>query len=95
MKMSIDGTEIRELGDFYQQFYDLIDVNPKQGRNLNALWDHMSGSVDRPLHLVWVNSENSKKNLGPEFEKLIEVFERTRAQDIAWGLEEKFTYELE
>ncbi|NQE97905.1 barstar family protein, partial [Bacillus subtilis] len=43
------------------------------GRNLDALWDCLTGWVDLPLTLVLINFEFSKKFLGSYADDVLEV----------------------
>ncbi|WP_225875087.1 barstar family protein [Pseudomonas bananamidigenes] len=65
------------------------------GNNLNALWDLLSTGVERPIDLIWKNSELSKKSMGDSYNKIIKIFERTKQQDVSFGWEDKFNYHLE
>ncbi|MDR2688174.1 MAG: barstar family protein [Azoarcus sp.] len=33
-----------------------MDVRQHHGRNLDALWDLLSASIERPIHLIWFDS---------------------------------------
>ena len=48
--------------DFHRTLAIQCDVTEFYGHNLNALWDLLSWGVERPVCIIWNNSENSKKN---------------------------------
>lgn len=73
---------------------DLLDFGPYYGRNLDALWDRLSTDIERPVKIIWLHSELSRQNLGESFDRIIQIFERTRQQDITFKWDERFDYIL-
>lgn len=71
-----------------------LDFGPYYGRNLDALWDRLSTDVERPVKIIWLNSELSRIHLGSYFDEIIKVFERAKLQDLNSNWEEKFDYVL-
>jgi ribonuclease inhibitor len=94
MKIELDGKKIRSERDFHQQLALALGVQEFYGFNLDALWDLLSGGVDRPVTLIWTNSQLSAANMPVSFEKIREIFERVKRQDEKFGWNEKFTYQL-
>lgn len=90
----LDGSEIRSEEDFHEQLSAKLDLGNYYGRNLDALWDRLSTDIERPFKITWVDSEISRKNLGSYFDKIIQIFEDTKQQDISFNWDEKFDYEL-
>ncbi|WP_322629317.1 barstar family protein [Halothiobacillus sp.] len=95
MKIEILGDRIACEQDFHKQLAQALGVQKYYGHNLDALWDLLSTSVERPAYLVWTNSAMSKKVLGDTFEKIVAILERVRLQDEGFGWEDKFTYNLD
>ena len=95
MKIEIFGDRITCEHDFHKQLAQALGVQNYYGHNLDALWDLLSASVERPVNLVWVNSAISKKALGDTFEEIVSILERVRLQDEGYGWEEKFIYNLD
>lgn len=95
MKIEILGDHITCEQDFHVQLAQALDVQRSYGHNLDALWDLLSASVERPIKLVWTSSAMSKAVLGDTFEKIVSVLERVRLQDEHYGWEDKFTYDLD
>jgi ribonuclease inhibitor len=94
MTIVVDGRSISSEADFHLQIAAALDLS-YYGRNLDALWDLLSGGVDRPLTILWTDSSGSKDRLGAVFDAIIRVFEKAKAQDERWGLAERFEYVLE
>lgn len=51
----IDFTEIGDYEDFYAQLKSKLDLPEYFGGNLDALYDSITGYVELPLHLEFVN----------------------------------------
>lgn len=51
----IDFTEIGDYEDFYAQLKSKLDLPEYFGSNLDALYDSITGYVELPLHLEFVN----------------------------------------
>ncbi|MBA5235545.1 barstar family protein [Pectobacterium aroidearum] len=90
----LDGESIETERDFHKAISSLLDFGLYYGRNLDALRDRLSNDVERPVKIVWVNSNYSKSCLGEYFNKIVKIFEQTKQQDIQFNLDEKFDYIL-
>lgn len=95
MIIVLDGLTILSEQEFHEKIAIAFSVTVFYGNNLNALWDLLSAGVERPIDLIWKDSESSQKYMGDSYSKIINVFERTKQQDVSVGLEEKFNYYLE
>lgn len=93
-KVILDGSKIESESDFHKTISELLDFGPYYGRNLDALWDRLSTDVERPIEVIWLNSEKSRECLGECFYKIVETFEKTKQQDIKFNWDEKFNYTL-
>jgi len=94
MDIEIFGKKINSKQDFHDQLARALDVQQYYGRNLDALWDLLSASIERPVHLVWFDSLESKSKLSEDFENIVSVLERVRLQDEKFGWDDKFTYTM-
>jgi ribonuclease inhibitor len=96
MQAELDGNEIGTIDAFHRQIAEKLDFGPYYGRNLNALWDMLSGDVERPMHLIWRDSAASREKMGPEaFDMVIEVLQSAQDEDANAGRPQRFTYALE
>lgn len=68
----IDFVEIGDEEDFYTQLKEKIDLPEHFGDNLNALYDVISGDVELPLHIEFVNMSVEQLDI---FEEIIGVLE--------------------
>ncbi|WP_431642933.1 barstar family protein [Enterobacter mori] len=90
----LDGNRIHSTEDFHDLLSQALDFGPYYGKNLNALWDRLSTDVERPVKIIWLNSKLSREYLGEYFDKIIQVFEQTKQQDIRFNWDERFDYIL-
>ncbi|MGW7381975.1 barstar family protein [Streptomyces sp. NPDC054794] len=96
MRVEIDGAEIRSEADLHELLSRALDFGPYYGANLSALWDRLSTDVERPVEIVWTNSELSKAAMGgAEFERIRDVLLRVQLQDESFGLAERFSVNFE
>ncbi|MEC3617982.1 barstar family protein [Bacillus subtilis] len=72
-KIMIDGRDIENIEVLHDVLKDKLDFPNYYGRNLDALWDCLTGWVDLPLTLVLINFEFSKKFLGSYADDVLEV----------------------
>lgn len=84
----IDFTEIGDYEDFYTQLKEKIKLPEHFGDNLDALSDVISGELEMPLHIEFVNLSVDQLEL---FEDLLITLEDTEdeVEDFT------FTYFLE
>lgn len=90
----LDGACVLSEKEFHFIISLSLNFGPYYGKNLDALWDRLSTDIERPVKIIWLNSELSRVGLGNYFDKIIEVFERVKLQDLNFNWEEKFDYEL-
>lgn len=72
-KILIDGRDFENIEVLHDVLKDKLDFPNYYGRNLDALWDCLTGWVDLPLTLVLINFEFSKKFLGSYADDVLEV----------------------
>ncbi len=62
----IEFTKIRSLDDIYRQLAEQTDLPEHFGRNLDALYDVLTGDLEGPLMIVWRRHTASEALLGAE-----------------------------
>ncbi|WP_127958991.1 barstar family protein [Serratia microhaemolytica] len=93
-KVILNGEHIHTELEFHKAISESLGFGSNYGKNLNALWDRLSTDVERPVIIIWLNSEQSKEFLNEYFDRIIEIFEQTKQQDIRFNWEDKFDYLL-
>ncbi|GAA2405737.1 hypothetical protein GCM10010433_00170 [Streptomyces pulveraceus] len=96
MRIEIDGAEIRSERDLHDFLSRALDFGSYYGANLSALWDRLSTDVERPVEIVWKESELSRRALGEnEFEKIRDLLLRVQSQDESFGWPDRFSVTFE
>lgn len=90
----LDGSKIESEQDFHKLMSKLLGFGPYYGANLDALRDRLSNDVERPVTIIWINSEQSKEYLGECFYRIVQIFEQSKQQDIQFNWDERFDYIL-
>lgn len=96
MRIEIDGAAILSERDLHNILSQALDFGPYYGANLSALWDRLSSDVERPVEIVWKQSELSERALGAtEFEKIRDLLLRVQSQDESFGWSDRFSVTFE
>lgn len=93
MELIIDGSKIMSEEDFHMTVADGLDLPSWYGKNLDALWDSLTGIVDRPLKITWTHADQSKERL-PRYEKIISLLRDVEAQDKKFKRSATLTLEI-
>jgi Barstar, RNAse (barnase) inhibitor len=80
----IDFTNIGDYEDFYAQLKEKITLPEHFGDNLDALYDVITGELEMPLHIEFVNMSVDQLEI---FEDLL-----TTLEDAEEEMEEGFTF---
>lgn len=94
MNLEIDGLRIASDKDFHTAIAAVLHLSGYYGANLDALNDVLSTDVERPVVLAWLHSENSRAAMGAAFTRIVTVLRHVEAQDVRWGLVDKFELRL-
>ncbi len=72
----IDGNTVTSISIFH----DIVSVQGRfpsyYGRNFDAFWDCLTTDVEGPINFIWRNHEHSKKCLGRDFNKIINLLKK-------------------
>ena len=93
MELLIDGSKIMSEEDFHKTVAEGLDLPSWYGKNLDALWDALTGMVGRPLKITWIHAEQSKERL-PMYEKIISLLRDVEEQDKQFKRSEFFSLEI-
>ncbi|MFC8872755.1 barstar family protein [Streptomyces sp. NPDC057148] len=92
----MDGTRIHSEKDLHDTLSQALDFGPYYGSNLSALWDRLSVDVERPVEIVWKDSEISRVVLGDTvFGQIRNLLLRVQAQDRSFGWADRFSVTFE
>ncbi|MCC2116707.1 barstar family protein [Bacillus halotolerans] len=84
-KIVVDGKDFENKEGLHDALKDKLDFPDYYGKNLDALWDCLTGWIELPLTLAWRNFELSKKFLGSYADDVLDVL-----QEDQQGLEDEF-----
>jgi RNAse (barnase) inhibitor barstar len=74
----IDGSDFRNIQEFYDVISHVLIPDVEWGRNLDAFNDILRGGFGTPDNgfiLRWKNSAESRQQLGPLFYRLTEIIQ--------------------
>ncbi|MGD0030915.1 barstar family protein [Paenibacillus illinoisensis] len=69
----IDGNDIHGKEELHDILQAKLELDDSYGRNLDALWDVITGFISIPLTIRWVNFEASRAVLGEYADQLLEL----------------------
>ncbi|MBA4052961.1 MAG: barnase inhibitor [Erythrobacter sp.] len=92
----IDGADVASKDDFHSLLAGHPKVPAFYGRNLDALWDAITGLIERPFSIVWFNTEQSRVQMGHDFDRVVAVLLKAEQLDASapWPDHEKFRVHL-
>ena len=70
----LDGKKFTSKEKLHDILKSKLNLPDYYGRNLDALWDCITGDVQLPISIVWTNFENSKEFIGDYAEKVLKIF---------------------
>ncbi len=73
-------SDIRSTALFFDELARQLDFPAHFGRNLDALWDILSGDVEGPLDILWEGTLLSQASMGDDYAKLVELLEDVAAE---------------
>ncbi|MEC1403663.1 barstar family protein [Bacillus subtilis] len=79
-KIMIDGKDFENIEVLHDVLKDKLDFPNYYGRNLDALWDCLTGWVDLPLTLVLIHFEFSNTFLGSYADDVLEVLQEAQEE---------------
>lgn len=85
-KIVLDGTQFTNKEKLHAILKSALQLPSYYGNNLDALWDCVTGDIQLPISIEWINFQSSKMLLGDYAEEVLKIF--LSASDI---LEEDFT----
>ncbi len=74
MELIINGSEIRSKSDFHNTLKRDLNLPEYYGENLDALWDCLTGWVEMPLTIKWLEFDTCNEILDGYALKILELF---------------------
>ncbi|MFS0654966.1 barstar family protein [Bacillus sp. 179-C3.3 HS] len=79
-KVRLNGAACQSQEALHNQLIDTLHLPNHYGKNLDALWDCLTGEVSLPIELTWVDFQVSKKYLGDYAESLHQLFKEAEEE---------------
>ncbi|WP_456267155.1 MULTISPECIES: barstar family protein [unclassified Bacillus (in: firmicutes)] len=79
-KVQLDGAACRSQEELHDQLKTVLHLPDYYGKNLDALWDCLTGGVILPVELTWVNFQMSQDALGDYAENLRQLFQEAEEE---------------
>ncbi|WP_126424888.1 barstar family protein [Brevibacillus marinus] len=73
--VTLDGRQFDNLEQFHRLLRDKLNLPDYYGNNLDALWDCLTGWVEMPLTIEWLNFQISEAKLGNDCYRLLRLFQ--------------------
>jgi ribonuclease inhibitor len=92
----IDGADVASESDFHSLLAGHPKVPGFYGRNLDALWDTITGLIERPFSIIWFNTDQSRARMGPGFDRIVAILNEAEQRDASepWPHDQKFRIHL-
>ncbi len=74
VQRDIDFSKCKTDDDLYDELERKLDLPGQYGRNLDALWDSVTGIMYTPAYVTIRGAGKVPKSIQPKVEKMIEVF---------------------
>lgn len=85
--IQLNGNVIKDR----QQLHDFLKIELQlpddYGNNLDALWDCLTGWVQLPLTIQWIDLEASRRHLGEYADQLLELLREAEQETDGFHLE--------
>ena len=75
MSIIIDGQDFSTEEEFHILIKEKMDFPDYYGKNLDALWDLLTGYIELPISITWINYKRSLDIIGTNVEAIAKVFE--------------------
>jgi ribonuclease inhibitor len=89
MKLELDVASIHSKADFHKAVKIASGIS-FYGENLDALWDLLTGLVERPVSITWKNAKLSKISMDGDFDNIVKVIFAA----VLYYENDEFTFEL-
>lgn len=81
MKMvTINGEDFHTIAELHDTLQQKLELPDFYGKNLDALWDCLTGMIELPLQMEWLNYDVSRERLGDKADQVLSVLEEAQAE---------------
>ncbi|WP_017813886.1 barstar family protein [Paenibacillus shenyangensis] len=76
----INGEDFSTIQELHEQLKSKLELPEFYGGNLDALWDCLTGMIELPLELRWVNYGISHDRMGDQAERVRSLLEEVQEE---------------
>ncbi|MCK6073467.1 barstar family protein [Paenibacillus silvae] len=87
--IEIDGRQLHSREALHQFLQEKLQLGEHYGRNLDALWDALTGEVQMPLTIHWSFLDSTREMIGEYADQVIEVMREAQQEMPDFTLELK------
>ena len=73
--ITLNSEDFSNTDELHLVLIKKLNLPEHYGRNLDALWDCLTGWIDLPITIKWVGYDNSSQRIGEYAEKLATIFQ--------------------
>ncbi|MGF9696204.1 barstar family protein [Paenibacillus sp. MABNR03] len=88
-KVIINGSDIHGKEELHDILQAKLGLGESYGRNLDALWDGVTGYISMPLTIQWLHFEASRAVLGEYADQLLDLLREAEEELEQFTLEVK------
>ncbi|MGV7116035.1 barstar family protein [Paenibacillus kyungheensis] len=78
--VTINGEDFSTIAELHQTLQHKLELPEFYGANLDALWDCLTGMIELPLQIEWLNYNLSRERLGDKADQVLAVLEEAQAE---------------
>ncbi len=79
----IDAAALAGIGEVHDRLAADLSFPDYYGRNLDALWDVLTGDLEGPATIEIEAAAAGRARLGPDFDRLLEVLKDAAVENVA------------
>lgn len=72
--------DVHSLAGFYDELARQLAFPAHFGRNLDALWDVLTGEVEGPFEIIWEDFDLAREVFGTDFDRLTALLDEVAAE---------------
>ncbi len=94
-RITIDFYDIIDIDDFYMKLGEQLELPEYFGKNLDALYDYLTGEAELPLHLELTNLSLPQLEEFEDLESTLEDVEDATSIENESKTNQRFTYSIQ
>lgn len=76
----LNGKDFKTIEELHTTLQQILELPAEYGCNLDALWDSLTGQIELPMQIEWLNYEQSREYLGDYAEQVLGLMEEVQGE---------------